>query len=121
MRRLRFASSTSFVTVLSVLLVSGACTLACSGATGGGGEPGPGDDTGGTGDDTGGNEGGGDTGGGDGTSDGDEVSVLDAGDDTEPPFDAGETGTGCTIAGCGADTDCDGISDTVEGKFATGG
>ncbi|MBL8718144.1 MAG: hypothetical protein JNL79_19340 [Myxococcales bacterium] len=99
--------------------------LGCSPANSTTEEPGPGTDTGGgesstdetgTGSDTGG-------GGGDGATDGgDETIVFDAGDDTLPSFDTGGDGaTGCTIAGCGSDSDCDGIADSVEGRFATGG
>ena len=98
--------------------------LGCSPANSTVEDPGTGSDTGGsesatdetgTGTETGG--------GGDGATDGgDETIVFDAGDDTLPTFDTGGDGaTGCTIAGCGADSDCDGIADSVEGRFATGG
>ena len=74
----------------------GATTDGISTDSTGGGDTGPvGDDTGGSTTDTGG-------------------STTDTGGGTDG-------GGGCAPASCGVDTDCDGISDTVEGRFAPGG
>ena len=55
------------------------------------------------------------------TDGGDETIVFDAGGDTLTTFDTGgDSGSGCSVSGCGVDSDCDGIPDTVEGRFATG-
>lgn len=102
--------------------------VACGG---GGGTADPvtgGDDTGATTTETGGGDDTGlstadssatDSSGGDSTSTGDSISTGDSTPtmDTTPPGD----GAACAPASCGADTDCDGISDTIEGRFAAGG
>jgi hypothetical protein len=62
---------------------------------------------------------------GDSSSMGDSSMSTDSTpDDTSGSGDTGMTTTdtsGCAPASCGTDTDCDGISDTIEGRFAPGG
>ena len=114
MRRLQFSRLG-----LAGLLVVGACAMACGGGSGGGGVDNPTDDTGSS------------TESGDDSTNADSAPPSEAGDDTfgtsevgddtgstgetSPPADTG--GDGTIIAGCGVDTDGDGISDTIEGRF----
>src|SRR5689334_22935067 len=51
---------------------------------------------------------------------GHDITWIDTNEDTTP-VDTGpaDYGFGCSI--CGVDSDCDGISDTVEGRYAVGG
>jgi hypothetical protein len=111
MRRLHFAVGRG--SLVSILFLVGACSLACGGSTGGVDTPPGGDDTGGTGDDTGG--------GGDGVSgdSNDETTTADSASDDTGSVDTGmdaTAGEGGIIPGCGMDTDGDGIIDTIEGK-----
>ncbi len=123
----------SRLSVAAMLAFSGFAALAfaqgCGGADGptgtGGDDTSPATDTAGgdSGSDTSGSDTGGgsdssiDTGGGGDTSGGDTAAGDGSGTDTKPPGDGGT----CAPPSCGADTDCDGISDSLEGRFATGG
>ncbi len=101
-----------------------AVLTACSGASPKGGDD---PDTGGSGDETGGGTDStvdetspSDSGVGDGSGDDTTDTAID---DTGPTPDTAprEAGDGGIIPGCGEDSDGDGITDSIEGRFATGG
>jgi hypothetical protein len=123
----RLASRLSVAAVLGATFVFG---QACGGSDGG--TPGGDEDTGvpgsdGTSSDSSGKDSSAvDSGGADSAvkdtspsdgSGGDTTPSDGSGTDTAPPVDGGGA---CAPAACGADTDCDGISDAIEGRFATG-
>jgi hypothetical protein len=113
----------SRLSVAASLIAMLAGTQACGGGgdSGGGG----GDDTGSPITDGGGDTSTGDGGGdskGDGSGDtggGGDGSDTGGGTDTGGGGDTSTDGGGCTIASCGPDSDCDGIDDTIEGRFST--
>jgi hypothetical protein len=64
-----------------------------------------------------------DTGAGEDTGGGDDTGAsTDTGTGTDTtPVDSGPADYGYGCSSCGVDSDCDGISDTVEGRYAAGG
>src|SRR5215831_5070412 len=114
----------SRLSVAASLIAMLAGTQAC----GGGGDSGSGnggDDTGSTITDGGGGDTSTDGSGGDSKGDtatgdtGGGGDSADTGKDTGPGEDTSTDGGACTIPSCGVDTDCDGIDDTIEGRFST--